>query len=208
VHDIGWHYDAARRRMDDLLRPLPEEDWDRPVPTCPGWRVRDVIGHLVGIVEDSVSGRTSGIPTDEDTAAQVQRHGDDPLPQLLDQWAAVAPLVAERISEAGMWPAAIDAVSHEHDLRHALDRPGARDHESVGTIVRVLTSRLPFTLELETGSRGSGEPVLRTTTFEAFRLLMGRRSAAQIRALDWSADPGPLLERMCVFGPSEVDVVE
>jgi uncharacterized protein (TIGR03083 family) len=208
VHDIGWHYDAARGRIDDLLRPLPESDWERPVPACPGWRVRDVLSHLLGVMEDSVAGRVQGIPTEADTAEQVARHAADPVPQLLDEWAAVAPLVVERITATGMWPAAIDAVSHEQDLRGALGRPGARDHESVAAIVRVLTSGLPFTLELESGSRGSGEPVLRTTTFEAFRMLMGRRSAAQVRSLDWSADPGPVLDRLFVFGPAAADVLE
>jgi hypothetical protein len=54
-----------------------------------------------------------------------------------------------------------------------------------------------------------GEPlVLRTSAFEAFRLRLGRRSRSQVLALDWSDDPGDLVDRLFVFGPAEVDLVE
>ena len=49
---------------------------------------------------------------------------------------------------------------------------------------------------------------LTTTTFEAFRWRLGRRSRAQLRAMDWDADPMPFLGHLCVFGPAEVDVIE
>jgi len=54
-----------------------------------------------------------------------------------------------------------------------------------------------------------GEPVtLTTTTFEAFRWRLGRRSPAQLAAMDWSGDPAPFLDHLCVFGPARADVVE
>jgi hypothetical protein len=37
---------------------------------------------------------------------------------------------------------------------------------------------------------------------------MGRRSAAQLAALDWSADPAAVLGDLVVFGPSAADIIE
>jgi hypothetical protein len=54
-----------------------------------------------------------------------------------------------------------------------------------------------------------GEPVtLRTTSWEAFRWRLGRRSAAQLAAMDWSGDPSPFIGGLCIFGPASADVVE
>jgi uncharacterized protein (TIGR03083 family) len=35
-----------RASLADALATLPDSDWDRP-SLCPGWRVRDVVGHLI-----------------------------------------------------------------------------------------------------------------------------------------------------------------
>jgi hypothetical protein len=37
---------------------------------------------------------------------------------------------------------------------------------------------------------------------------MGRRSGAQLAALDWSADPAPVIDHLAVFGPAAHDIVE
>ncbi|MEU2827380.1 maleylpyruvate isomerase family mycothiol-dependent enzyme [Streptomyces lavendulae] len=34
--------------ISELVRPLPESDWNRATP-CPGWSVRDVVSHVIGI---------------------------------------------------------------------------------------------------------------------------------------------------------------
>ncbi|MGZ4567789.1 MAG: hypothetical protein ACXVFZ_13440 [Blastococcus sp.] len=76
-------------------------------------------------------------------------------------------------------------------------------------VPRPLVVRTEHT-EVTVGPDASGEEpvVLRTTTFEAFRWRLGRRSRGQLAALDWSGDPEPYLDHLCVFGPAEVDVVE
>ena len=38
--------------------------------------------------------------------------------------------------------------------------------------------------------------------------MFGRRSAAQIAALDWSDPPGAIAEAMTIFGPSETDIFD
>ncbi|WP_424215494.1 maleylpyruvate isomerase family mycothiol-dependent enzyme [Streptomyces sp. BI20] len=34
--------------ISELVQALPESDWNRPTP-CPGWSVRDIVSHLIGI---------------------------------------------------------------------------------------------------------------------------------------------------------------
>ena len=221
MRTVGWHYAEAHQRLDGLLRPLDDEAWEASVPTCPGWRVRDVLAHLVGNIEDVSAGRLPGLPTAEQTAAQVDRHrADDPV-QLLDGWATMAPFVAEAVSDPPRWPAAIDVVTHEHDVRLALGTPGARDHESVRTFAamvgEVVETDTPVAFDLgdrvvvagsDTRSARPDRLTLRTTPFELLRLGLGRRSRAQVAALDWSADPEPVLDALFVFGPSPVDIDE
>jgi uncharacterized protein (TIGR03083 family) len=225
VHDIGWHYERARERVDELLRPLGAEDWEREVPACPGWRVRDVLAHLVGNTEDAAAGRLGGPPSEAQTWDQVDRHrGDAPL-ELLDLWAQVSPFVAAAVTEAGMWPAAIDAVTHEHDLRGALGRPGARDHPSIlemadrlaGSLqtpvpVRVLMAETAQEVDVDAdpdADPARPDPLrLRASAFEVLRFRLGRRSRRQVEALDWSGDPAPVIDHLFIFGPAPVDIVE
>jgi hypothetical protein len=43
---------------------------------------------------------------------------------------------------------------------------------------------------------------------EAWRWRTGRRSRAQLAAMDWSDDPTPVLDHLYMFGPAETDIVE
>ena len=51
---------------------------------------------------------------------------------------------------------------------------------------------------------------METSTFELFRCLTGRRSRAQIAALDWSVGPEPYLDafQFASFTTSAVDIDE
>lgn len=220
MHDVGWHYERARRRIDDLVRPLRPEQCDTAVPACPGWRVRDVLAHLVGGPEDAAAGRLDGIPTDEQTAAQVDRHRAETAIELLDTWRDMSPFVADAITKANIWPPAFDAVTHEHDLRGALGVPGARDDESVELFARmsasVVAAPVPLIFDVGTERIPAGATslddenalTLRTTPFELFRLRLGRRSRRQVEAMAWSGDPAPVLPHLFVFGPSPLDIIE
>lgn len=215
---VGWHYEQARQRLDAILRRLDTAGWETPVAACPGWRVRDVLAHMVGIIEDAAAGVISGPPNEEQTAAEVDRHRDDDPLALLDQWAASAPLIIERVSETETWPAAYDVTTHEHDVRAALGQPGARDHESLELFATQLFARLkvPLALTVDVGTRdfstggttGSGAPALKlkTTSFDFFRLRLGRRTRDEVLAMDWSADPSKIVDHLFVFGPTEVPV--
>jgi uncharacterized protein (TIGR03083 family) len=214
---IASTYLAARQRIDDLVRPLGAVDLARPVPTCPGWTVHAVVSHLAALPEWAAAGRITGLPTDEDTAAQVAELADVPTPEVLDRWAGTAPAFAETAAALDIWPAAVDVVTHEQDIRHALGRPGGRDLDDVGALADVLLQEWSPSRPVEvvtpdrTVRRGpdDGEPIRWTSTdFEVLRARLGRRSRAQLAAMDWSADPGALLDELAVFTPAETDIDE
>ena len=215
--EIATTYLAARQRIDDLVRPLPDDDIARPVRACPGWTVHAVVSHLAAIPEWAAAGRIRGLPTDEDTAAQVAELADVPTQQVLDRWAESAPGFAEILAAADIWPAAIDAVTHEHDIRHALGRPGERDADDVRRLAAVAMQSWtpPRPVEVVTPSGtvrhgpGDGEPIRWTSTdFEVLRARLGRRSVRQLVAMDWSEDPSEVLEGLVLFTPAEVDIDE
>ncbi|MGI8755354.1 MAG: maleylpyruvate isomerase family mycothiol-dependent enzyme [Acidimicrobiales bacterium] len=215
---VGDHYRSVRLRFETLLAPLDTEQWERPVAACPGWRVRDVLAHLVGIIEDAAAGELSGgPPSTEQTTAEVDRHRDDDPPVLLQTWTEAAPLLEAVVSEQEMWPAFIDVLSHEHDVRTALDQPGGRDHPDVELAASLLTTSVdaPVSVEFDLGDRvlrsaGDEPPAARlsTSAFEVLRLRLGRRSRAQVAALDWSGDRDLVLDHLFIFGPTATPLIE
>jgi hypothetical protein len=62
--------------------------------------------------------------------------------------------------------------------------------------------------EFQLGSATTDPLVLRSSRFETFRWRLGRRSLSQLASMDWSDDPGEILECLCVFGPSPLDIIE
>ncbi|MBO0771975.1 MAG: maleylpyruvate isomerase family mycothiol-dependent enzyme [Actinobacteria bacterium] len=211
----------TRQRITSLVSGLAGTELSAPVPACPAWSVRDVLAHLAATAEDVQAGRMTGIPTDEETAAQVARFAGRDLPGILAAWAAAAPAFEQAIAGFRVWPGVIDLASHEQDIRGALGRPGARDNEAVwhaaGRLLAGLRPPVPVRVVVEDAeflagpADGTGAaPALQLTTsrFEAFRWRMGRRSRAQLAALDWSGDPAAVLDHLVVFGPAAADVVE
>ncbi len=211
---VGERYRSSRTRLHAVLSTLDDPSWDLDVAACPGWRVRDVLAHLAGVVEDALAGRITGPPSPEQTAAQVARHrGDDPR-LLLEQWMATAPDLEDALTALGLWPAFFDALSHEHDIRGALGDGSFRDHDDVLVVAGFLAGSLPEDIAVDLDGRGgthSSAPdpaTLRTTPFELFRLRFGRRSLAQVMATDWSREPPPAVTGLFIFGPAEQDLHE
>ncbi|HEU5152425.1 MAG TPA: maleylpyruvate isomerase N-terminal domain-containing protein [Iamia sp.] len=208
---LGDEYRRARERLAALLATEPAERWDRPVRACPGWTVKGVVGHLVGTVEDAMAGLITGPPGAEITAEQVARHAPDAGPDLLARWGELAPPFEEVVTAGAIWPAVLDVVSHEHDIRLALGRPGARDDTVVGAAAAALVGELAAPWNLEATLAG-GPTVrspsvpgptyrLRTSAFEVLRLRLGRRSPAEVRALAWDPIPPPDPSPLFIFGP-------
>jgi uncharacterized protein (TIGR03083 family) len=215
--DLARMYRETRERLTALVAGLDEAELGAPVPACPGWSVADVIGHLAAIPEDALAGRLTGPPSEEETAAQVERFRGRPMAQTLAGWTELAPRFEEVVAAFKVWPAVIDVASHEQDIRGAVGRPGARDTEVIREMSGWLLARLSPPVRLRVTVEDTqiqvgpdGEPVLGLTTtwYEAFRWRMGRRSRDQLAALDWSGDPAPVLDHLVIFGPARADIIE
>ncbi len=217
-------YGAARVRVTALV--ADPSAGDRPVPATPGWTVHDAVAHVAGVAQDVAEGAMpSGGPTPEWTAGHVARGRGVPTSEVVARWAEHGAVVETLLDTTPIWPLVIDVGSHEHDIRAALGDTGGRDTDLVVIGAKVMLRGLdvPAPLRVMTEHHdvlvgpsaapggeadGAGPVVLRTTTFEAFRWRLGRRSRAQLGAMDWSGDPAPFLPHLCVFGPAQQDVVE
>lgn len=220
--EIARLYRDAQRSFVELARTFDADDWAAAVPCCPGWTARDVLSHVVGLTLDVVDGNIEGAGTDPWTAAQVERWRDTPVAELIERWDdAIAP-VSEAVEAFGEVRPPIDCHAHEHDLRHALGRPGNRDGElmraTAGVVGQGAIGR-PVEVELVDGTTWSipgrtsdPGPVVTATgldRFEIVRSRLGRRAAGQVRAWAWSE---PLtddeLSAWFVFGPAAHPIEE
>jgi uncharacterized protein (TIGR03083 family) len=159
--DIAAAYRAGRERVTDLVSGLSRDEALTPVPTCPEWTVHDVVAHITGVCTDILTGNLDGVATDPWTSAQVAARRDRPLGEILQEWEEAAPQV-ENIAPA--FPGRVgtqwvfDMTTHEHDIRLALNQPGARDSDAViGGVGFLVDVRMrPFV-----GVRGLGPLVVR-----------------------------------------------
>jgi uncharacterized protein (TIGR03083 family) len=224
--DVGVAYAAGRERVVDLVADLPAERATMPVPSCPEWRVKDVLAHLSGVCVDILAGQIDGAGTDPWTEIQVVARRDCTLDEIVAEWNEAAPQVESIAEDFGpqgkQW--VFDFSTHEHDLRGALEAPGARDADTWRIGLEFITpgfqaalaeKRLP-PLRIVTGPRtwepDGVEPLVTLTAdpFEFGRAISGRRSLDQIRAFDWSADPEVYLPAFTFgpFAPRAADLVE
>jgi uncharacterized protein (TIGR03083 family) len=179
--------------------------------------VHDVLAHLAGLTTDALTGRLTGMPSDEFTAGQVQERRDRTVEELLDEWSANVPAMCDG-ARAGLVPPnlAVDAVTHEQDIRGAVGAERVRDADAVrfsldlyakGVRWKVKSSGGPPVRLVATDSdfdvvAGEGDPVaaVRAPQFELFRALAGRRGRAAILAMDWSGDCAAVIGSLNVFG--------
>jgi uncharacterized protein (TIGR03083 family) len=213
-------YQETRERIIALVSGLDDAAWSTPVAACPGWSVRDVVAHLRAVAEDWVGGRLAGAPTDAETAAQIARFGGCDVAEILGAWTDAAARLDQMAETAGVAPPLGDITCHEHDVRAALGRHGARDSMAVwytsDKLLGTLRTPVPLRVTVEDAEYRSGpddraeraEILLSTTRFEALRWRTGRRSRAQLATMDWSGDPTPLLDHLYMFGPAEADLIE
>jgi uncharacterized protein (TIGR03083 family) len=214
--DCGGIYAEGRARLTEIARSLTVQEEAVVVPACPEWTVHDVFAHLVGVCADVRAGRTEGITTASWANRQARERRGRTMAELLEEWSVEAPPVEAAVVGAPdpmpiLW--VLDQTAHEQDIRGAIGRPGARDapglfaaldmlvvdglgtqlrERGLGTL-RVSTPERAWTVGERDGA-DHGVPVsVEVSSFELFRGLTGRRSAAQIARFRWSADPGPYL---------------
>jgi len=227
--EVGPAYRELRERVIALVQDLDETALHAVAPATPEWRVRDLLAHLGGVTADITSGNMDGVATDAWTARQVEARRDRPVAEILAEWETQGAVVDELI---GNFPPdaspqlLTDAATHEHDIRGALEAPGARDSAALaigfewtaaragdGRPARLVTDAGTFTTgrALESGTdddAGDDVPTVRAGRFELFRAFTGRRSLDQVLAFDWEGEPHPERVLAGIFSFRSAPLVE
>jgi hypothetical protein len=222
--DYAEIYGALRGRVSELVRDADDEQLEQMAPAAPEWRVRDLVAHLSGITADINAGNLEGVATDAWTARQVDARRDWTMVRLLDEWdteGRKVEAVMPSLPDVAMGQMLFDAATHEHDIRGALERPGARDSDAMALAfdwsqqgLTAAADTADVTLRLETdvaattlgaGTRRIG---VRVDWFELFRALTGRRSLDQMRAFGWDGEEMPELLVFGIFTPRPTPLVE
>lgn len=204
-------YQGVRMRVVEIVRSSGPAALDEVAPATPEWRVRDLLAHMIGVTADVVEGRLEGVASDAWTGAQVAARQDVGVDALLAEWDRYSPRFETTLGGVPFeisGQAMLDAATHEHDLRHALGMPGARDSDAVALgwrwMVSVRTAAgapaLRYVTDAGVDVAGAGEPVatVEASRFELVRAVTGRRTADEVSAYGW--DPEPKVE-MVVAGP-------
>jgi uncharacterized protein (TIGR03083 family) len=222
--DYARIYGALRGRVTELVRDSDTEQLERLAPAAPEWRVRDLVAHLSGITADINAGNLDGVATDAWTSRQVDTRRDWTIDELLEEWdteASKAEAVMSSFPQVALGQMTMDAATHEHDIRGALERPGGRDSDAVavgfewaaqilagpvddaGTTLRLVT-------EAGTQTVGSGDRTIdvRAARFDFVRAMTGRRSLEQMRAFEWEGAAAPELLVLGIFTPRPTPLVE
>ena len=219
--DVGLAYRELRERVTALLAGRNADDWERTVPHCPEWNVRQTLAHMSGVVDDAINQNMKGVATAPWTQAHLDKRAGCDGQEILDEWTTCAPFVEAVATKRGMALSQLlfDAATHEHDLRHALGVPGARDSTAVsvglGFVVGVLAGRAggsPVHIIVDgaefTGNAAANTPTLTASAFDVIRTFGSRRSREQVEALDWSSSKPATLDALTFFGYPPVAINE
>jgi hypothetical protein len=116
------------------------------------------------------------------TQAQVDRHEGESLAHLADIFLSTAAefdVVLPHIPSPVNSQLVMDAITHEHDLRHAVGRAGGQDSEGIGVALGFLLN----TVEEKAPGRAQEFSQLGISRYELLRSLSGRRSIEQMNQL-------------------------
>jgi uncharacterized protein (TIGR03083 family) len=128
---VARFYLDTKERITALVSALDDSALTTTVAACPGWSVRDVVAHCAAVADDLGQGRLTGPPTDVETAAQIARFEGHDMAGIIAVWTDAAARLGRLAENARVEPPVGDVTSHEHDVRGALGRPGARDSDAV-----------------------------------------------------------------------------
>lgn len=218
-------YRSCRERIGEIAVNLGPDELTRKVPACPEWTVTDLVAHLAGVAEDFAAGNLNKAGTDEWTRAQIARRSELEMPSLIEDWDAISMELDPSLDEVPPGIAAMligDAVTHEHDLRGAVNVPGARDSDAMWIGLernirrfgkRIKDAEQPSVVvqcEGREWQAGVLEPAveLEADHFELLRALTGRRTLQEITSLAWTGDPKPYIELIPSYPPTRNSLKE
>ncbi len=216
-------YKASRLRTTALLDGISDEDERKTVPTCPAWRVRDLLSHLNGAAEEVSAGRGPSGDPQVWVDRVVTDRADIGVADQLEQWAQSGPAfeaLLRKVPQAGVL--VIDLLSHEHDMAGALGTQSDRSSSGIELVMWAKTSFVEKDLDTHglqairvvggdhTFEYGSGDVELevRGDLWEMFRLTGGRRSMAQLLASDHDGDIRRYAPGLVHNPLAETDIIE
>ena len=197
--------------MSATLRDAGDASATTDVPACPGWTPKDVVAHLTGVCADILAGRLDGVGTDPWTAVQVEERRSKTLEDVLTEWAEAGSQIEALLPNFPEWAAnqaVFDLLSHEHDIADALGLPAPDKVQAEGPALEFAANALiarveqlalpPLTVvsgDRKWSSSGAGEgATLTVDPVDLLRSVTGRRTADEIKSLDWAgADSSPWL---------------
>jgi uncharacterized protein (TIGR03083 family) len=195
-------YAGTRTRLTAAVRTFTPDQLNQQVPGCPEWTIHNLISHLAGGAADLTTGNLEGAPRPPWTAVQVDARRELSTDAVLDEWAETGDALEKLIlsgntSHPFICNPYVDSGTHEADVHGAtgigrpprdiwlagLDwmLPDLRPADAAPGTLSIITPDGTYTL-------GAGAPVteVHTDTYELFRAVFGRRSAAQIQSWQWS----------------------
>ena len=139
-------YFDVQQRMIAIMESLDPETFDRRVPACPAWTIRDLLAHVAAGISDSASGNVPelegvnlmdhwrSIAAHDALEAmlrrQIEQRRAHSVDELLEEWRTAArhaePLLRGQQEFPAQvpvfmdWRIAMDITVHEDDLRGAL----------------------------------------------------------------------------------------
>ncbi|MEX0873985.1 MAG: maleylpyruvate isomerase family mycothiol-dependent enzyme [Actinomycetota bacterium] len=149
---------TQREHLVSYLKTLPEAAWDKE-SLCEGWRVRDVVSHLVGNARDLATQNLEGVGTVSYNQRQVDERTTKTIDELFAEWDEQGPAYEAAIAALPiqMWEADYPAWGtvgqalermlediwvHTQDIRIALG-DAIEDGPGIGAVVHVTAFEIP-----------------------------------------------------------------
>jgi len=205
-------YRSLCTRVDDLLTDVDAERARQMVPATPEWRIHDLMSHFAGVAHDVALGNIDRAGSDPWTAAQIASRRHLAFADVVAEWrerSIELESMMPDIPEFRRGQLVFDAVTHEHDLRGALGRPGARETDAMdigwawatAIVGQMRDGYAAGALRIRADGAelvvGAGEVTATVTAprFELFRAMTGRRCAEQVKAFTWGGEPA--IDHLC-----------
>lgn len=216
--DTGQLYEQVRQRFMSTVGQLTPTELQVRVLATPAWSVHDVLAHVVALATDL---NAQHFPDIDDvggslwTGRQIAERRDVQATNIVAAWDREAPVFEEGLRQFGYEMGSHfvgDLHAHHQDIRGTLGL--SRDDETL-TVLVSLDHYLSFidamlkaatwgTLDVIAGDErrrlgvdGRCRAQVAGSAFEILRVFSGRRSRAQIRALQWTGDVEPLVVQLC-----------
>ena len=210
-----------RQSMGRILSLVHHGNADPPVPACPGWTVRDSIAHCLGVLTDISAGKINESGKDGWAAGHIERVSGRSLSHVTAEWhqrANTTPAAFESYGDVLV----ADLVTHEFDIKGAIGNRQGRNLPVVRTVALFYLNALDHAwrsegvtpLQIITEDKriaiGGDNPdaEVAMSWWEITRVVSGRRSLDQARALTRNVDPTPWIDELFVFGPREIPLDE